>query len=113
MLKLSFNSLKDVLRVAVEHEKSLTKGKSYIDARLTFLRKTLGTETLCELLVKLKQIQYFQWIDPNRAFGNDPNTWKDLRDASNGEKPQPDRLKKDLTDWFLTISKLLKKQKHE
>lgn len=113
MLKLSFDSLKDVLRLAVEREKSLTKGKSYIDVRLTYLRRYLGTEALRELLVKLGQIQYFHWIDPNKAFGSDPNTWKDLRDASNGEKPQSDRLKKDLTDWFLTISKLLEKHKHE
>lgn len=113
MLKLSFNSLKDVLRLAVEREKSLTKGTSYIDVRLKYLREKLGTESLHELLTKLKQIQYFQWIDPNKAFGNDENTWKDLRDASNGEKPQPDRLKKDLKDWFLTVSRLLEKHKRK
>jgi hypothetical protein len=116
MLKLSFTSLKGVLRLAVKREKTLTKSSaysSYLHVQLKDLRRTLSAESLYELLVKLKQIQYFQWINPNKAFGSDPFTYRNLKEVSTTEKPEPDKLKSDLTDWFLTISKLVEKQKHE
>lgn len=116
MLKLSFTSLKDVLRLAVKREKTLAKSSSYssyLHVQLKDLRRMISAESLHELLVKLKRIQYFQWIDPNKAFGSDPFTTRNLKEVSTIEKPEPDKLKNDLTDWFLTISKLLEKQKHE
>jgi len=104
---LSFNSFTDTLSLSLEREKrEASKDTSYILLNLSNLRDKLGKEKLGELLAKLSEIPYFDWISPDKAETDLKFSWKNLRDITTREEPKPKKLKKQLKEWFLELAKI-------
>jgi len=104
MRYLNVGSFKKIFRLGIEIEKrDLLKDKSYVHLQLSDLRPKLGMETLNELLVKLKRIPGFNWVDPKAANRNIEFIWKSLKYFVFDGEPNFNVIKKQLLAWFFEL----------
>jgi len=102
---LGYGSFGKTITLSVEREeKELAQDTSFLYLELKDLRNRLGNEKLSKLLVDLKTVPYFEWIEPEKAKEEKEFTWKNLRDITLKKEVTASLLAERLREWFLKLS---------